>query len=165
MLTRRGASRPIPMLILRCCIQIFDMMEWVPLLISIHYGVGRHNFYVSPDDMILAEKYLFISQPPYAWSLTFSKLSIIWMLIRIQRDNKVWKALLYFMMVFAIGTAVTMNSFQFSLCKPLWAVWDHSNPDAVCMDPKIAQASIYATAAMTIATDIILSLIVRSVMS
>ncbi|KAK3933647.1 hypothetical protein QBC46DRAFT_432099 [Diplogelasinospora grovesii] len=128
---------------------MFDMMEWVLLLVSITYGVGRHNYYISAANMVLAEKFLFLSQPPYAWSLAFSKMSIAWMLMRIQRDRKLWAACMYFIMFFVVGIAITMNAFQFSMCRPLWAIWDHSNPDA---------ASIYATAAMTIVTDITLSL-------
>ncbi len=52
-----------------------------------------------------------------------------------------------------------MNSFQLSLCKPLAAVWDPSIPGAVCLPSDVAQTSIYVTAAMTILTDVILSLI------
>jgi len=136
----------------------FDMVEWVLLLISIGYGVGRHNYYVHPDDLVQAEKFLFLSQPPYAWALAFAKLSIAWMLLRIQRDQKGWPIFLYGMMVFVVLVAVTMNSFQLSIAKPLAAVWDHSIPDATFMDITVAQTSIYVTAAMTILTDVILSL-------
>ncbi len=126
---------------------------------AVHYGVGRHNFYIPPDDLVPAEKFLFLSQPPYAWALAFAKLSIIWMLIRIQRDHhRFWPVFLYFMMVFVTLVAVTMNAFQLSLCRPLAAIWDHSIPDPVCMPPTTAQISIYVTAAATILTDVILSL-------
>jgi len=136
---------------------LFALAEWILLLISITYGVGRHNFYVKPDDLENAEKYLFLSQPPFAWALAFAKLSIIWMLIRIQRDHKLWTIFLYIMMVFVVLTSVTINAFQFSICKPLSAIWDHTIPNPVCMAPEVSQASIYATAAATILTDFVLS--------
>jgi hypothetical protein len=137
---------------------VFDLLEWVLLLIGVGYGVGRHNYYVSPDDTIQAEKFLFISQPPYAWSLACAKISIALMLMRIQRDRKAWVWFLSFMILFSVLIAVTMNTFQFSLCKPLSAIWDHSTPGAKCMDLSIAQVSIYVTAILTIVTDVILSL-------
>ena len=139
--------------------QLFDVTEWILLLIGVRYGVGRHNFYLTPYETEQAEKFLFISQPPYAWALAFAKLSIIWMLIRIQRDHKVWKIFLYFMMAFVTLTSVTMNVFQFSLCKPLAAIWDHSIDNPVCLPPAVGQMSIYVTAAMTILTDFTLSLL------
>lgn len=129
------------------------------LLVGVHYGVGRHNFYLTPYETEQAEKFLFISQPPYAWALAFAKLSIIWMLIRIQRDHRAWTIFLYIMMVFVTLTSVTMNVFQFSLCKPLSAIWDHSIANPVCLPPAVSQMSIYVTAAMTIVTDFTLSLL------
>src|SRR5438132_480198 len=43
----------------------FDLASWSIMLASVRYGVARHNYYVSPEDQILGEKFLFISQPPY----------------------------------------------------------------------------------------------------
>jgi len=40
-------------------------------------------------------------------------------------------------------------------------VWDRSNPNAKCMDPQVAQTSIYVNSGLTIATDVILSFAVR----
>ena len=137
-------------------------MSFSFLLVAIHYGVGRHNYYVPDDKEVLAEKWLFITQPPFPWSLAFSKMSIAWMLIRIQRDRRWWTWAMYFLMFVSLGVAIVSNIFQLSACKPLWAVWDHSNPDAVCTDPKISQVSIYVTACLTIVTDVALSLAVRS---
>lgn len=135
------------------------MLEWSLLVVGISYGVGRHDYYLTPDQLMLAEKFLFLSQPPYAWSLAFSKMSIAWMLIRIQRDQRSWAIFLYSMMIFSGLIAITMNAFQFSSCKPLSAVWDHATPGAVCMPPSVSHISIYVTAAMTILTDVILSLL------
>ena len=104
-----------------------------------------------------AQKFLFLSQPPYAWALVSAKLSIIWMLIRLRRSHRTWSFFLYFMMAFVLCTCITMNVFQFSLCKPLAALWDHTIANPVCLPPSVAQTSIYVTAAATIVTDFILS--------
>ena len=137
--------------------KICDLVNWILLLVAIHYGVGRHNFYVPEPDRILAEKFLFISQPTYPWSLTFSKMSIAWMLIRIRRDSRQWVITMAGMMVLSLGIAINSNAFQLTVCTPLWAVWDHSDPNAKCMDKDVAQASIYVNSSLTIATDFFLS--------
>ncbi|KAK4149390.1 hypothetical protein C8A00DRAFT_18909, partial [Chaetomidium leptoderma] len=128
------------------------------LLVAIHYGVGRHNYYVPDDEEVLAEKWLFLCQPPFPWALAFSKMSIAWMLIRIQRDRPWWTWSMYFLMFVSAGIAIVSNIFQLSACKPLAAVWDHSIVDAVCADPNTSQTSIYVTASITIVTDVALSL-------
>lgn len=138
------------------------MISFVLLLIGVYYGVGRHNYYVPDDEEVEAEKWLFLCQPPFPWALAFSKMSIAWMLLRIQRERPWWKWSMYLLMFVAFGVAVVSNIFQLSACKPLYAVWDHSNPDAVCTDPKISQVSIYVTASLTIVTDVALSLAVST---
>ena len=104
-----------------------------------------------------AQKFLFLSQPPYAWALLSAKLSIIWMLLRLRRGKRAWTIFLYFMMAVVFGTCITMNVFQFTTCRPLAAIWDHSIANPVCLPPSALQISIYATAGTTIATDFILS--------
>jgi hypothetical protein len=128
--------------------------------VAVNYGVGRHNYYVPHDQEVLAEKWLFLSQPPFPWSLAFSKVSISWMLLRIQRDIRWWCWTMYAFMVLSVGVAITSNVFQLSLCTPLYGVWDHSDPSVVCMDSKKAQTSIYVNSCVTIVTDVALSLAV-----
>ncbi|OCL15018.1 hypothetical protein AOQ84DRAFT_279845 [Glonium stellatum] len=137
---------------------ICDMVEWTLLMTSTGYGLGRHNFYLAPGSAMQAEKFLFISQPPFAWALAFTKISIACMLLRIQRSQG-WMIFLYLMMVLQVLTAVTINTFQFSLCDPVAAIWDPSIPGAKCKPPIVGQISIYVTAAVTILTDVIFSLL------
>ena len=131
------------------------------MLVAVHYGVGRHNYYVPDDQEVLAEKWLFLSQPTFPWSLACSKVSIAWMLIRIQRDERWWTWSMYLLMTVSVGVAIVSNVFQLSMCKPISAIWDHSTPGALCTDLHVAQRSIYITSALTIATDFALSLAVR----
>jgi hypothetical protein len=141
-------------------LQLFDAVSFAFMLVAVRYGVGRHNYYVPPDEEMLAEKWLFLSQPPFPWSLAFSKVSIAWMLLRIQRDRRWWTWTMCFLMFVAVGVAVVSNIFQLTICKPLAAVWDHTITTAVCSSPKTSQISIYVTSALTIVTDVALSIAV-----
>ena len=53
-----------PNMLLTSCwgelIQICDMIEWILLMISTGYGLGRHNVYIAPGPAMQAEKFLFI---------------------------------------------------------------------------------------------------------
>ncbi|KAK4171237.1 hypothetical protein QBC36DRAFT_340353 [Triangularia setosa] len=154
--------RPIPRLFvddyLITLAVLFDLASYVFLMIAVHYGIGRHNYYVPTDHEVLAEKWLFLSQPVFPWSLAFSKMSIACMLVRIRRDQRVWAWSMYFIMVFVVLIAINTNVFQLSMCRPLWAVWDRSDPNAHCMDPVVAQTSIYVNSALNVVTDFALSL-------
>ena len=143
-------------------LQLFDAVSFAFMLVSVRYGVGRHNYYLPADEEMLAEKWLFLSQPPFPWSLAFSKVSIAWMLLRLQREKRWWCWTMYFLMFVSVGVAVTSNIFQLTICKPLEAVWDHSITSAVCSNPKTSQISIYVTSSLTIVTDVALSFAVRA---
>ena len=142
-------------------LQLFDAVSFAFMLVSVRYGVGRHNYYLPADEEMLAEKWLFLSQPPFPWSLAFSKVSIAWMLLRIQREKRWWCWTMYFLMFVSVGVAITSNIFQLTICKPLEAVWDHTITTAVCSNPKTSQISIYVTSSLTIVTDVALSFAVR----
>ncbi|KAH7115398.1 hypothetical protein B0J13DRAFT_654188, partial [Dactylonectria estremocensis] len=137
---------------------VFSTVNWILTCISVSHGLGRHNYYVPPNERVQAEKFLFISQPPFAWALACAKISIALLLVRIQRDNRPWAFFLYGMVITQVLIAITINSFQLSLCKPLAAVWDKAIPSHVCI-PEAVQTSLYFTAALTILTDVILSLL------
>ncbi|KAH8880573.1 hypothetical protein GQ53DRAFT_669582, partial [Thozetella sp. PMI_491] len=130
--------------------------------VSLHYGLGRHNGWLDKYDMVMAEKYLFVSQPPYAWALVFAKISMSCTLLRILGESRKWRWILYAIIVTQVLIGVTINSFQFTLCRPLPAIWDPdvaTAPGTVCAAPEVAQTSIFVTASITIFTDVLLSLI------
>ncbi len=124
---------------------------------STAYGLGRHNYYVSAADLTQAEKFLFIGQPAFAWALACTKISIACMLFPFQ-TGICWKSFLYIIIVVQVLTAITNNVFQFGLCKPLSAIWDHTIEDAKCIVAAM-HINIYVTAVITILTDVILSLL------
>ncbi|KAH7026901.1 hypothetical protein B0J12DRAFT_722084 [Macrophomina phaseolina] len=135
----------------------FDFVSWTQLVISTTHGVGRHNYYVSAAETMQAEKFLFIGQPAFAWALACTKISIVCMLFRIQTGIH-WRRFLSIMIVVQVLTAITTNVFQFSLCKPLPAIWDHTIKNPKCIVAAI-HISIVVTSIVTILTDVILSLL------
>ncbi|KAH7345827.1 hypothetical protein BKA66DRAFT_579304 [Pyrenochaeta sp. MPI-SDFR-AT-0127] len=133
----------------------FDLISWTLLMISTAYGLGHHNYYVSAAETMQAEKFLFISQPAFAWALACAKISIACMLFRLQTGIH-WRRFLSVMIVVPFLTAITVNVFQLSLCKPLSAIWDHTIKNPKCI-VAAAHIAIIVTATVTILTDVILS--------
>ncbi|KAH8665066.1 hypothetical protein BGZ60DRAFT_432314 [Tricladium varicosporioides] len=137
---------------------ICALVEWTILMGSVAHGLGRHNFYVSDAETMEASRLLFISQPPWAWSIAMIKISMAFMLLRI-KTSKPWKTFLYSMIGLQIATAVAANCAQFLQCRPLAALWDPNTPNVKCWAPKSAQLSIYLNSAIGISTDLIFSLL------
>ncbi|PVH97448.1 hypothetical protein DM02DRAFT_685069 [Periconia macrospinosa] len=138
----------------------FDVVTWTQLMISTSYGLGRHNHYVSAAKMMQAEKFLFTGQPAFAWALACAKISIVCMLFRVQTgiSGIFWRSFLSIMIVVQVLTAIMNNIFQFSLCKPLPAIWDHTIKNPKCIVAAM-HINIIVTAVITILTDVILSLL------
>ncbi|KAH7014042.1 hypothetical protein B0J12DRAFT_777120 [Macrophomina phaseolina] len=159
-------TRMIPVLRLGCddyfitAAVTFDVVTWIPLVISTAYGLGRHNYYVSAAETTQAEKFLFIGQPAFAWALACTKISIVCMLFRVQMgiSGIYWRSFLSVMIVVQVLTAIMNNVFQFSLCKPLPAIWDHTIKNPKCIVAAM-HINIVVTAIVTILTDVILSLL------
>jgi len=63
------------------------------------------------------------------------------------------------MMVIPVAIAITTSSFLFASCKPLSAVWNPKTPNAVCLPRSLMSKGILGVAALTVATDFVLSLL------
>src|SRR6266536_3400897 len=106
--------------------KLFDLIQWIFLLISISHGYGHRANYIMPEEYTIAKKYLFLSQPFIAWTLSCAKISVALCLLRIQRHNATWRMFLYCLIILQAVLSIFINYFQFSLCKPLSGAWDSS---------------------------------------
>jgi hypothetical protein len=93
------------------------------------------------------------------WALAFAKISITLLLLRIQRHYRGWVIFSYCGTVFILVVAIATTAIQLSLCRPISAMWDHTKLEAVCIPIGVVQEAIVATSALTILTDVILSLV------
>lgn len=87
-----------------------------------------------------------------------SKVSIALLLLRIDRDSRLWRMFLYLMIAVLLLIPVTMMCFQLSACRPLAAIWDKAITNATCLPTEVLQVSIYILSCLTIVTDFILAL-------
>ncbi|KAF4636970.1 hypothetical protein G7Y89_g1117 [Cudoniella acicularis] len=138
--------------------QICGLVEFGILMSSIPYGFGRHLYYLQEPDAISAARLLFISQPPWAWTLSLIKISMACMFLRINRSKK-WLMSMWPMILLQLVAAAVCNTAQFLQCVPLQALWDPNTPNVKCWAPSSIDASIYINAGMNISTDIIFSLL------
>lgn len=119
---------------------------------SVVYGLGRHNFYLTAENRERANHFLFMGQPPWAWSIALIKSSMALMLLRFKHSRK-WKIFLYFMIGLQLAIAIGVNCSQFLMCRPLTALWDPATLNVRCWSPPAIEASVYTSAVLGILTD------------
>ncbi|PVI08205.1 hypothetical protein DM02DRAFT_501956, partial [Periconia macrospinosa] len=134
---------------------ILAITEWGLLIASIRFGVGRHNYYVPPAAQVTAQKLLLASETLWLPALTFIKVSIACMLLRI-KHTRGWVMFLRFMIVFLIAFCIAFGVFMLLICRPLAVVWDPiSHPNAVCINPKAVHVFQYFSLAIMLITDLV----------
>jgi hypothetical protein len=125
---------------------------------SVAYGLGRHNYYVSPADQEIAARLLFIGQPPWAWSIALVKSSMAFMFLRFKRTTR-WKIFLYSMIGVQVIVVICVNCAQFLMCRPLAAQWNPNTPNIKCWPTAAVEASVYITSIIGILTDLTFSIL------
>jgi hypothetical protein len=138
-------------------LQIATITQFGIFLAAVPYGVGRHNFYIDPDDQINASRLLFFSQLPWGWSVAFGKISIALLLLRL-KTGVGWRIFLYAMMAVQLASAVHANTMQLVSCRPISAAW-RPEPQAKCLSVQIIHDSIYVQGSVAVLTDFIFALI------
>ncbi|KAF2179825.1 hypothetical protein K469DRAFT_730454 [Zopfia rhizophila CBS 207.26] len=104
---------------------ILAIVNYFLLSASVFYGLGRHARFVSFSRRKTASELLFISQVVWYWSITFVKLSVAFLLLRVKRGRR-WKIFMYCIMAILIIAAIIQTFFQFLQCRPFSVYWDPS---------------------------------------
>lgn len=136
---------------------VASITQFSIFLAAVPYGVGRHNFYIEPEDQMKAARLLYFSQLPWGWSVAFGKIGIALLLLRL-KTGLGWRIFLYAMIVVQVVLAVHANTMQLVWCQPISAAW-RPELGGKCLSVQIIHASIYAHGSVAVLTDIIFALI------
>ena len=100
---------------------------------SCRYGVGRYEYYVSPEAKSHAMHYFFGLNQVAPWASTLIRISVAFMLLRFN-PARLWQIIFRAIIVFQILATLSFNISAFCQCSPIRANWDIV-PDAKCGDP------------------------------
>jgi hypothetical protein len=127
---------------------------------QVKYGLGRHSDNVTDAEFESMQKWLFITIPVYAFSLTFTKVSIILQYLRVFVGLRItyacWVAL-----VFIAACGIQGFFTAIFICKPISAFWD-STTTGTCISRKFLW---FFAAALNILTDLIVITLPMPVLS
>lgn len=119
--------------------QIFAIVVLAMDGVMVHYGVGRHQFYLelSPQlsqQLSQAIEWQYISQVLCIVSTMFTKVSICFFLLRIFGTKRTWKRCIYGIMAFSVATNISSASIVLAQCSPVQKLWDPLIP-GTCWGP------------------------------
>ena len=111
------------------------------------YGMGHHEQFNPPSDIIPTMKLAYSSRLIYQLVLFFTKLGLCFFYLRIFQDRKS-KHLIYTIVAFLVITFIPIELIVIFQCRPVYGAW--SLQPAKCIDNN---PGIYASAAFNIFAD------------
>jgi hypothetical protein len=108
--------------------------DYTVAVLSIQKGFGRHITIDTPSNVTAFTMLIFISEPLWVWSLTFVKISVAFLLLRIKKSTP-WKLGMGGAIFYLVASAIIITGLQFTECRPLRMYWDPKTPGGSCRDP------------------------------
>lgn len=120
-------------------LQVCALVNTVCVTICIHYGTGRHVYYLNDYQKVQANKYNWISQGFHVMSTNWGKVSIAFFLLRIVDRAKRQRYIFFVgMVVLTIVNSVCVYTI-YGQCTPTTALWNGVGPGkkGSCWHPNI----------------------------
>ena len=106
--------------------------------ITVHYGFGRHDYYLSLEQISRMAMWLYIERSVLILSPMFTKLSICIFLLRIFQTKRAWRWTLYSLVILVTAIGLIMFFLTFVSCQPIEKLWSPQTPGR-CFNQRILQ--------------------------
>jgi len=136
---------------------ICGLGNYIVSVMSVPNGYGKHIEFAGPAQIENFSRLAFISEPLWVWSLTFTKISIAFLFLRI-RKSPVWKTIMGCTIFYLVASAIVTTALQFTECVPLRMYWEKV-PGGKCRSPRSVQRAIIGTSVVFIVSDVLFSLL------
>jgi hypothetical protein len=103
---------------------------------AIHYGIGRHIFYLKPEQIVKAIKYEYLAQPFGVLAPTAARISFAFFLLKFTGPRKLLKWALWSViwLQFVVNVAVIVQILV--QCHHIASLWD-PQVKGYCMSPLV----------------------------
>ncbi|KAL1968903.1 hypothetical protein VTN77DRAFT_1264 [Rasamsonia byssochlamydoides] len=127
--------------------------------VSVCWGIGRHDIYLTPEQYVNAIKYGLLAIPWGALCAMFGRISfIVFLLVFVMSVSYVRKRLLWALIVIQVVFNIPPVIVTFVQCQPVSRVWDPFEPGS-CWNPAVVEDFGYVQGAVNAATDLCLTVI------
>lgn len=107
--------------------------------VSVRFGFGRHEFYLTSEQIVQATKYNMVAIPPNLFSSAMAKISVCLFLTHLKQD-RMTGYFLYTMAVILFTFSTATSILLLTQCQPVQALWDKSllaTGQGHCLDPSV----------------------------
>ncbi|KAL8896397.1 MAG: hypothetical protein Q9207_007723 [Kuettlingeria erythrocarpa] len=126
------------------------------VVVQVHYGFGRHKFYLTDWQFIEFTKYAYGELIQTFQTLMFNQLSICFLLIRIPVEKHFIRPI-QGAIIFLVVTNVILTLLWIFQCNPIAGSWNKMTP-ATCFTDAQLQRIIISQAIISIISDFVLAL-------
>ena len=126
------------------------------VFVEVHYGFGRHKFYLTDWQFIEFSKYSYGEWIQTFQTLMFTKLSICFFLLRIPVERYLIRPI-QGAIIFLVVTNVVLTLLWIFQCNPIAGAWNKQTP-AKCFTDAQLQRIIISQALISIISDFLLAL-------
>jgi len=116
--------------------------------VSVHWGLGRHIQFLSPDQIRFSIKYVYLCEFFSIMAPCFGRISYAFLLLQLVPPSKWPRRVLWVVIsiqfIVDLGTVIV----SFSQCQPIYEFWG-TNAKEHCWDPKVQQYTGYFQGCMT----------------
>jgi len=103
-------------------------------MIDVHTGLGKHIYHLRLDQISMAARLGLFVEEFYVYSVTFVKISIAIVLLRILGPTgRAFTIGLYLFIGLVVAVAIACSCWDWLQCRPIQALWDWSLPREACM--------------------------------
>ena len=103
--------------------------------VAVSFGFGKHSIYVSHESDTKILQCLFGVILTGLWATSFSRVSVAFLLLDFA-PSRIWKFVLWFLIIFQIIALLAMELVEFFQCKPVRAFWEDV-PGEKCSAPSM----------------------------
>ncbi|PGH36615.1 hypothetical protein GX50_00474 [[Emmonsia] crescens] len=143
-----------------CLAMACALVNTICVTICIHYGTGRHVYYLNDYQKVQANKFNWISQGFHVMSTNWGKVSVGLFLLRIV-DRAKRKRYIFFgsMALLTVVNSVCVYTI-YGQCTPTTALWNGTGPGkkGSCWHPNIQRDYAFFQGSFSAASDLILAL-------
>ncbi|OJJ48976.1 hypothetical protein ASPZODRAFT_149948 [Penicilliopsis zonata CBS 506.65] len=120
-----------------------------------HYGGGLHQSEVSASELISFDKTVYVTMVMYGPTAFLTKLSLLWIMIRVFSPYRKAVKFIYILLVIMLGYYIPAVIVKIRICLPISKFWD-SSVEGSCLDET---SIILADAVMSTVTDLTILLL------
>jgi len=115
--------------------KVLSIAFYAICLSNLYVTGGKHTIYVSLDGIVKILKTGFFLWSLFIWAITFIKLSISLMILRIKQTRK-WQIGIKILIVILLLSALAGTLVQFLQCRPIKEYWHLIPNNPKCWTPR-----------------------------